>query len=480
MSIKSKLIKAYFITMIVTIIIVGILGRKIYKEYINYEYKTFSAEEAEQQIEKVEKLIKSTPKLLLNKEYLEKLGNTLFKETHCMLAVEVNNSFIYNNNITSTKAFQKGLTHLSTNQNNYYYQGVYYPIKQYNIKNNQQNQARIFIVYSTPDMINASFRNKLHGKEIKNLIRLIGVFLIIYLVAQAILTRWVALHIAKPLEQLENGALQIKEGNLDFDLNINNKDEFGRVSDAFNQMRLRLKDSIKQQQRYEENRKELIANISHDLQTPITSIRGYVEGIKDGVANTPEKLEKYLNIINSKADYLSGLIEDLFLFSKLDLKKLPFDFRTVNMRDFIEHCIEDVQLDFEKNNIHILFEYNKDEVYELKIDVDKMRRVCLNILGNSKKYMDKEKGLIHITMRKQTDTNSIIISILDNGIGIPKEQLNKIFDKFYRVDASRNTSKGGSGLGLAICRQIVEGHKGKIWASDPETEGTLIHIQLPQ
>lgn len=283
--------------------------------------------------------------------------------------------------------------------------------------------------------------------------------------------------IIKPLKTLEDGANNIKEGNLDFKLKTRKKNEIGRVINSFEKMRIELKKSIDTQVAYEENRKELISSISHDLKTPMTSIKGYVEGIMDGVANTPEKMDKYLKVIYQKSEDMDRLIDDLFLFSKLDINRVPFEMKKIRVVPFISKIIEEAKLEWGSDNLHITPHLNEleDELMVL-MDEQKMKRVFFNIIQNSVKYMDKAYKKIDIYVNNDSDFIQFVIS--DNGRGIEEEHLALIFEKFYREDESRNTKAGGTGLGLAIAKQIVELHDGSIRATSNIGIGTKVIINL--
>ncbi|MBN2793790.1 MAG: HAMP domain-containing histidine kinase [Clostridia bacterium] len=301
-----------------------------------------------------------------------------------------------------------------------------------------------------------------------------GVFIILCLIMVPlilILTK----DIIKPIRQLKYGVNHIKNGDLDFELKAKTNNEIGEVIGYFDVMRRELKSSIEKQIQFEENRKELISSISHDLKTPITSIKGHIEGIRDGVANTPEKLEKYLNVIYQKSNDMDQLIDDLFLFSKLDLNKLPFEMNPYDFKAFIEEIYTEMKLGWDDDLHHINLSLS-EEKFPVYMDGQKMKRVFVNIIHNAMKYMDKENQEIQIGIKKQD--RFIKIDISDNGQGIPEEQLPFIFDRFYRVDESRNLDTGGTGLGLAIAKQIVEQHKGHIYAESCLGEGTTITILL--
>ncbi|SET37257.1 histidine kinase [Natronincola peptidivorans] len=299
---------------------------------------------------------------------------------------------------------------------------------------------------------------------------------IIIVITNGTLTYLVAGSIVKPLSKLKDSANRIKEGDLDFEVKINEKDEIGELSQAFEEMRKRLKNSIDIQHQYEENRKELFSNISHDLKTPITTIKGYVEGIKDGVADTPEKMEKYINTIYAKTEDVDRLIDDLFLFSKLDLNKLPLHLKTIDLSKYFTDLLEELKFDLEEKSVDIHYDNKAGDSTLVVADVMQLKRVIVNIIENAVKYMDKPQGIINIILRP--DNGDMIVEIKDNGQGIPTDTIAFIFDRFYRGDPARNTLTGGSGLGLAIAKKIIEEHDGRMWAESVEGEGTSIFFTL--
>lgn len=332
---------------------------------------------------------------------------------------------------------------------------------------NDKGKGSVFLATNVEPLKKAF--NKLHIT--------ISIFIIIILIAtNGTLTFIVARSIIKPLYKLKASANEIKEGNLNFQIKTNSKDEIGEVCTAFEEMRARLKESIEVQLQYEENRKELISNISHDLKTPITAIKGYIEGIRDGVADTPEKMNKYINTIYTKTSDVDKLIDELFLYSKLDLNRFPFSFTRINIYQYIEDCIEELHFHLLEKNIRIShYRSDTDPLYVIA-DVQQLKRVFINIIENTVKYMDKTKGEINIIVKQ--DDSSAIIEITDNGQGIPSADLPYIFDRFYRADPARNIATGGSGLGLSIAKKIIEEHGGYIKVSSVEGEGTSMVFTL--
>jgi signal transduction histidine kinase len=279
-----------------------------------------------------------------------------------------------------------------------------------------------------------------------------------------------------PLELLSYGAEQIKDGNLDFEMNYESDDEFAQVCGDFDEMRLRLKDSVDMQLKYEENRKQLVVGISHDLRTPLTAIKGYVEGLRDGVANTPEKQKKYLNTIYTKACDMDILVDQLFLFSKLDTGSFPFKFDIVNIKEYMNNFYIHAKDEFYGKDVEILFNNKCSDVCLIKIDCQEMNRVLLNIVENSIKYKGDYKGTIKINLYEEEDF--VVLELSDNGKGVEEEELSNLFVSFYRGDASRTNPNEGSGLGLAIAKNIVEAHDGKIVAYN--MDGLTIKITLPK
>lgn len=305
---------------------------------------------------------------------------------------------------------------------------------------------------------------------------MVAVVTIILVLTNSILTYLVSKSIVNPLVSLKHAAEQIKMGNLDCEVKIRSSDEIGELGEAFEEMRRQLKYSMDQKIQYENNRKELISSISHDLKTPITAIKGYIEGIMDGVADSKEKMERYIKTIYSKSNDLDKMIDELFLFSKLDLKRVPFNFERIDIKKYLADCIEEFQFDMEKKNISM--KLNIEYAGELMVigDREKIKRVVTNIINNAIKYMDKQNSKIDINL--SSDAEYATIEVHDNGHGISKESLPYVFDSFYRADPSRNSKTGGSGLGLAIAKRIIEEHGGKIWASSEYGNGTSIYFTL--
>ena len=259
---------------------------------------------------------------------------------------------------------------------------------------------------------------------------------------------WIYRSIAVPMVKLKKATQNIKEGNLDFVLEVEGKDEFSQLCQDFEEMRKRLKESTEEKILMDKENKELISNISHDLKTPITAVKGYVEGIMDGVADTPEKMDRYVRTIYNKTNEMDHLINELTFYSKIDTNRIPYTFSKLNVEDYFSDCAEELGLEMETRGIELVYANYVEKDVQVIADGEQIRRVIHNIVSNAIKYMEKPKGIIQLRVKDVGDF--IQVEIEDNGKGIAAKDLPYIFDRFYRTDVSRNSSKGGSGIGLSL------------------------------
>lgn len=290
---------------------------------------------------------------------------------------------------------------------------------------------------------------------------------------------WIYRSVATPLVKLRKATQNIKDGNLDFVLDVEGADEFAELCRDFEEMRRRLKESAEEKLVLDKENKELISNISHDLKTPITAVKGYVEGIMDGVADTPEKMDRYVRTIYNKTVEMDHLINELTFYSKIDTNRIPYTFSKLNVEDYFSDCAEEVGLELETRGIQLCYANYVDSDVQVIADGEQIRRVIHNIISNAIKYMDKGKGMKGIIQIRVKDVGDFVqVEIEDNGKGIAAKDLPYIFDRFYRTDVSRNSAKGGSGIGLSIVRKILENHGGKVWATSREDIGTIMYFVL--
>jgi signal transduction histidine kinase len=281
-------------------------------------------------------------------------------------------------------------------------------------------------------------------------------------------------NIVRHLQPLSEGVKQIHDNNLAFRIDYTHDDEYRPICDAFNEMAAKLEASAARKQKDEANRRELIAGISHDLRTPLTSIQGYLEGLETGVASTPEMRDSYFTTIKNKAIEMEHIIERLFLFSKLDMDEFPLAMRRVSLMPVIADMIEEVAREYDLRGLSIHIAEHPETLF-VQADTLWLRNVIINILENSVRYKEKEKGTIEISAAAAA--GSVLLRFADDGPGVNAGILPKLFDVFYRADPSRSVK--GSGLGLAISRKIIERMGGAIYAELPDSGGLAVIIRLP-
>ena len=242
-------------------------------------------------------------------------------------------------------------------------------------------------------------------------------------------------------------------------------------------MRKRLKESTEEKILMDKENKELISNISHDLKTPITAVKGYVEGIMDGVADTPEKMDRYVRTIYNKTNEMDHLINELTFYSKIDTNRIPYTFSKLNVEDYFSDCAEELGLEMETRGIELVYANYVEKGVQVIADGEQIRRVIHNIVSNAIKYMEKPRGIIQLRVKDVGDF--IQVEIEDNGKGIAAKDLPYIFERFYRVDKSHSREIGGTGLGLAITRSAILMHRGAIKVYSKEGEGTTFTVRIP-
>ncbi|MGX8714444.1 MAG: sensor histidine kinase [Lachnospiraceae bacterium] len=298
----------------------------------------------------------------------------------------------------------------------------------------------------------------------------------IMLITALLMFLWVYGAVISPIQKLRKATREIRDGNLDYQLDVVGDDEISVLCQDFEDMRVRLKRNAEEKVRDEEMNREMISNISHDLKTPITSIKGYVEGIMDGVASSPDRLDRYIRTIYNKANDMDRLVDELTIYSKIDTNNIPYNFSPIGVVDYFGDCSEELQLELEGQGIRMQYTNLCSPDVRIIADPEQLKRVINNIVSNSVKYMDKKHGII--SMRVKDLGDMVQVDIEDNGKGIAVRDLPYIFDRFYRTDKARSSKKGGSGIGLAIARKIIEDHGGMIWAASREGIGTIMYFSL--
>lgn len=295
----------------------------------------------------------------------------------------------------------------------------------------------------------------------------------IILLCSQIATKLLIKKIMIPVNQLDIASKRVTTGYLSTPINYSGNDEFKNVCDSFDSMQLHLKEGIEKNNAYEKARREMISGISHDLRTPLTSVKGYIKGMIDGIANTDEKRNQYLKVAYKKACDMDILLEKLFYFSKLETGNMPLYKKPVNIYDYIEDYAEDKKFELKEKGIELNYEKKNYKEVFCSVDCQQIKRVFDNIIENTIKYAETNNIVINISANSNND--NVIIKLSDNGKGVDECKLKDIFEQFYRGDESRKDS--GSGLGLYVCKYIIEEHNGKIWAEN--NNGLTIIIELP-
>lgn len=408
------------------------------------------------------------PASLEDGQYLDSL-NGIAAENSSYIIVRKGDGIYYAGNAEAAKRiFDRLPSYGQENErpdSGFYFNDLKKLVKQIDFRFSDGTEGSVFIVTMITSIFSRSF-----------LIDMFLAIVMILVLTGMVLTQWIHKSVFSPINRLNLAMQKIAEGNFEYTLESGDDNEIGELYRNYEDMRLRLKESAEEKVQNERQNRELISNITHDLKTPITAIKGYVEGIIDGVADTRERQEKYLRTIYTKANDMDRLINELTYYSSIDNNRIPYNFHLINVAEFFGDCVEDVGLDLESKDIQLNYSNLVDPDTRIIADPEQLKKVINNIIGNSIKYMDKEKGVIDIRLLDEVD--SIRVEIEDNGKGIAAKDLTNIFERFYRTDASRNSMKGGSGIGLSIVKKIIEDHGGYIWATSREGEGTCLHFVI--
>ena len=277
------------------------------------------------------------------------------------------------------------------------------------------------------------------------------------------------------LRTLRQAADNLREGTLDFEILACPERELDELSQALESVRQRLKAAAQAEAAAQEERGLLMANLSHDLRTPLTAIKGYVEGLRDGIANTPERQRHYLSIILGKTQVMERLVSQMRDFSEYELGRMQYHFEYVELAAFLRDLGEEYREDTRQHGLTFACTI-PEGTYTAAADRAKLKRVLDNLMSNAIKY-SRPGGSIALTAEGYE--SGLVVQVSDNGRGISSQALRHVFDSFYREDTARSSAVPGSGLGLAICRSIMENHHGKIWLTSQEGEGTRAYLYLP-
>ena len=458
MKLKTRLMVAFCIIIILPIALAGAAILGLYRIQTKAIQKNYGLEASDTQgvlsnslqlmsrytkteYDEICKQAKADPEKLESVSYLTEV-NTKLQEKSSYLIFCKNGILVYNgyhgDSSISDEQWEKQLPSYgegdsSTGAAYYVDNDAQSLLKQVDFESSRGDQCSVYIITSSESI----------QPEIKKLMIDIGLSVLLILALTAgVMTIWIYRGTMVPIKKLQVATKNIKEGNLDFTIDYDEPDEMGDLCRNFEDMRKRLKESTEEKMAAEKENRALISNIAHDLKTPITAVKGYSEGILDGVADTPEKQERYIRTIYNKANEMDRLLNELT----------------------------------ETRGIGLTYFNYADENIVIIADPEQLMRVVNNIVTNAIKYMDKQKGQINVRIKDVGDF--IQVEIEDNGKGISARDLPYIFDRFYRTDSSRNSSTGGSGIGLSIVKKIIEDHGGKIWATSKEKTGTTMYFVI--
>lgn len=487
---KTRLVLAFVIMILLPVLLIagaffGFMNHRLHMMEKNYgikvTYDSLSDNAAlisnltESYVSALEEQINKDASRLLDTEYLKEI-NTEMEKRHSCLILRVDGEIVYSgvggtlrdveDMIYGTLPDYRGYP--DARENRVYLGGqVQALVKQLDFEAEGGRKASLYVLTSSSALV----------PQIQELMANLVILAVCVLALTSLLMSvWLYTSISAPLNQLKTATNNIKAGNLDFTVEGCAVAEINDLCEDFEDMRRRLKATTEEKMAFDKESKALISNISHDLKTPITAVKGYVEGIMDGVADTPEKMDRYIRTIYMKTNEMDRLINELTFYSKIDTNRIPYTFSKIHIAGYFDDCAEELGIELENEGIELEYSCQVAPDVIVIADVEQLKRVINNVIGNSIKYMDKEKQKIQIRLRDVGDF--IQIEMEDNGRGIEAREVPNIFERFYRTDASRNSSKGGSGIGLSIVRKIMEDHGGKVWATSVEGEGTTIYFVL--
>lgn len=484
MKLRTKLIIALCITFIVPALlfyiclqVMGIIqmsrldeGFDMNVSYIQYETGLY--EETVDQVtdtvwHNLEDTAESTPSRFLDVTYLNSLDAKL-KDVQSYLVVTRNGEAVYGNPSDSVLEFAETVEPNEVasswdGKQNLFVRGVSYVY----------GDGEYGVAYIVTDI--SDYAQRYWAAVVTIFIAVISTLVVTVAVLAITLYR----SVYKPIAKLQTMTRQIADGNLDISVTPERNDEIGELFKDFEMMRRKLQESASNQIAEDAEGRVLISNISHDLKTPITSIKGYCEGILDGVADTPEKQDRYIHTIYNKANDMDRLIDELTYYSRINTNKIPYVFAKIDISEYFEDCVAEISEDLDAEGI--AFEKVndfEDQCVEVIADAEQLKKVINNIVGNAVKYMDKDEPKIIMRLLNQPDPDWVTMEIEDNGKGMAKEDLPRIFERFYRTDSARSSTTGGSGIGLSICRKIMNDHGGTIGVDSTLGQGTIMRFSL--
>lgn len=298
----------------------------------------------------------------------------------------------------------------------------------------------------------------------------------IALVLSAIIALVLTRTITSPIQAVTKQASAMAEGNFKQKVMVKSEDEIGQLGNAFNHLSLRLDQAITKLQKMDHERKDFVANVSHELRTPLTSMKSYLESLADGAIEDPKLAKSFVTVVQNETERMIRLVTDLLLLSRIDSRETRIDLVSTDVEEFMRATLSRFTFQLQEQGVtaHIHTIGKKKTVL---LDRDKVQQVIDNILSNAIKY-SPEQGEIEVTI-DYSNPETLEIRIKDQGVGIPEQDLERIFERFYRVDKARSRAMGGTGLGLAIANEVIALHGGTLKVESVVNQGTTMIVQLP-
>lgn len=278
-----------------------------------------------------------------------------------------------------------------------------------------------------------------------------------------------------PIQELTRAAEAVAGGDFNHKVDNQSQDEIGVLTRTFNNMAGQLEDTLDDLKTSEQTRREFVANVSHELRTPITSIRSYAETLEEDRGMDADTRRRFLDVIVNESDRMTKIVQDLLTLSRFDAGSIEFSFDTFSFEKSVRDVYAATRIEAQNHRHEFTLEF-LTPVPQIRGDSARIEQVLINMISNAIKYT-KDGGRIRMTAGAKDDT--VWCTVKDNGIGIPKEDVHKVFDRFYRVDKARSRESGGTGLGLSIAQEIVVRHGGSIAVQSAPGRGTAITVTLP-
>ena len=474
---ERKPLKSQFILMFVLIVITSIIATipTYYACYVIYsknEYKNiYPANYFERKIPEIEGYIRKEGESLLNLSQKQTLDSIIPNEGMLYQVMDVNGNMLYG---TDSEKLINGKDELYTKLNTT--AGI------------DGRYVRIVPVFDSDGKLNGavslSYTLNPYIPNVKDRFFFMVIFIVvvlapfIYIVTFTLLfARKFAANIGKPLNMLINASKKVKEKDLDFNIDYHADNELGKLCEAFNEMKNELRESLISQWKAEQERREMVHALAHDLKTPLSVIQGYVESLLDGNFSDTQKTQKYLQVIKDNANKGSELVKEMLYAAELEMSGARLNIAPVNIHSFLMQKKESYEMMSKSKNIDFIVDVKCENqaTATCSVDVAKLERILDNIVLNSIRFVP-EHGTIKINA--EITGNKINFTVCDTGKGFSNKDLSNLFNKFYKGDEARSTKDGHAGLGLYIAKRLVEMHGGSISASNSKDGGACIRFDL--